>query len=143
MELKRFSWSASEFKSGAKNVTYCFKYEIGVANPYYIFYALADNKAVATSCLGNPIKTSLVEVLLNGKPTEIDDVGANSFNYNHGLCLRLKDSRVAVGSTVEVILKGIRNKSIPGKYRWKWIATANDQGIPIEEVTKGNRIVLI
>ncbi|MDW3195108.1 MAG: hypothetical protein R8G66_22230 [Cytophagales bacterium] len=141
MELKGFSWRASELKSGAKDVTYCFKYKIGVANPYYIFYALANNKAVDTSSIGNPINTAQVEVLLNGESVEVDTVGTNSFNYKNGLCLRLKDFRVPVGSMIEVILKGVKNKSIPGKYSWKWITTATCMGDPIEEVTNGRKVI--
>lgn len=140
MELKGFSWCASELKSGAKNVTYSFRYKIGVANPYFIFYALVNDKAVDTSSIGNPIDTSQIEVLLNGEPAEIDNTGTNSFNYNSGLCLRLKDLPVTVGSKVEVTIKGVRNKSIPGHYSWKWIATATSLGEPIEEVTNGRRM---
>ncbi len=141
MELKGFSWHASELKSGANNVTYFFKYKIGVANPYYIFYALANDKAVDTSGLGNPINTSQIEVLLNGERVEVDNFGTNSFNYKNGLCLRLKDFRVPVGSEVEIIIKGVKNKGIPGKYSWKWIATASSLGEPIEEVTNGRKLI--
>ena len=141
MELKNFSWSASELTSGAEDVTYRFKYTIGVVNPYYIFYALANDKAIDTSLIGNPIDTSRIDVLLNGEPTEIDTMGTNSFNYNAGLCLHLKQFHVEVGSRIEVILKGVKNKSIPGKYSWKWIATAGYHGDPIEQVTNGRKII--
>jgi hypothetical protein len=141
MELKGFSWRASELRSGAKNVTYYFKYKIGVANPYYIFYALVNDGAIDTSSIGNPIDTTQIEVLLNGEPVEIDTYGANSFNYKSGLCLRLKDFRVPVGSVVEITMNGVKNKANPGKYSWKWITTANSMGEPIEEVTNGRKVI--
>lgn len=133
--LDGFSWSSSNAVAGAKNVTYTFRYRISVASPDFIFYALANNRAIDTSAIGNPLNLSKVEVRLNGRKASIDNQGKNSYNYNTGLFIRLKNQRVAQGTLVEVTLKGINNIHKPGTYGWKWIRTAKSSGHAVEDFT--------
>ena len=135
-ELQDFSLALSSIAAGATDVTYTFEYTIVTANPYDVFYALANSNAIDTSAIGNPIELDKVRVEINGVPAAIDNRGQNSYNYGTGLFIRLQHQSLAkAGAQIKVEIKGVKNRDTIGSFTWHWIRTSNSAGWEIDGVS--------
>ena len=129
--LQDFSLTSSSIAAGATDVIYTFEYTIVTANPYFVFYALANSNAIDTSAIGNPIDLDKVRVEINGISAAIDN--SRSHNYGSGLYIRLRDPTLAkAGAHIKVELKGVSNRNTVGSFTWRWIRTATSGGWEVD-----------
>ncbi|MCL1128053.1 hypothetical protein, partial [Shewanella surugensis] len=138
-ELNNFSWSQTSLVAGDTSSEFIFEYDIVISSPDRIFYAASNG--IDTNLLGQPLNDANVSVTINGTPAEINF--DTSYNNGNGLYIRLTDPTSAVsGDSIKVVLKSVKNNSIPASYPWTFIRTAVSNGQALDEVTDPRQIEL-